>query len=141
MKTQINHLINGSRNIIHFDESKYKNITKGTSLIERYEVGKKVKEENGDILRANIQGVEVEFHSNYSTTGKTWWYKAWLSKDEIRRIVPYYNLGNPNKENEFNITINMDMTITLQRCTRSSEKAQWRSKDFVFLGEECVEIL
>ena len=87
MKTQIQGIINGAKNVIRMENhpkyinakvNSYGNFV-GTAIDECNAVGKKIFAENGDEMRANIRGVELTLHRHSSTTGKTSWFSSELS--------------------------------------------------------------
>ena len=115
MKTQINHLISGTTGIV------------GTSTAIRQEVGKKVLEENGDILRITIKGVELEMHRSCSCSGKSWWWTAELTTEQYAIITDNNTLGISTQLNSYSLVISQDLHATAYVYHRANERQQWRS--------------
>lgn len=129
MKTQINHLISGTTGIV------------GTSTAIRQEVGKKVLEENGDILRITIKGVELEMHRSCSCSGKSWWWTAELTTEQYAIITDNNTLGISTQLNSYSLVISQDLHATVYVYHRANERQQWRSGWSQLIQESNITIL
>lgn len=129
MKTQINHLISGTTGIV------------GTSTAIRQEVGKKVLEENGDILRIMIKGVELEMHRSCSCSGKSWWWTVELAAEQYAIITDNNTLGISTQFNSYSLVISQDLHATAYVYHRANERQQWRSGWSQLIQESNITIL
>jgi hypothetical protein len=129
MKTQINHLVSGTTGIV------------GTSMAIRQEVGKKVLEENGDILRIMIKGVELEMHRSCSGSGKSWWWTAELTEEQYAIITDGNTLGVSTRINSYSLSISQDLRITAYVSHRANERQQWRQGWSQLIQESNITIL
>lgn len=103
MKTQISDLINGNQNTIRDDSHpKYKTAEKattyagkvgpnyvGTNSHERELVAKKVYEENPEVLRISVKGVELELPIEKSVSGKSWMWTTNLTQKQYDAICGF----------------------------------------------------
>lgn len=148
MKTQITNLVNGRVNVRRNDNDvKYvsaisltnKSGYSGSPITIRQDIGNKVIEENPESLNIEIQGKVLHLARHSSCSGKTVWYSADLTQEEHLAIM-----GEPYpSHNEWCsiITIDMLMYVNVTRFMRKSEKAQWKEKASMYIGEELVKIL
>ena len=148
MKTQIANLVNGRVNVRRNDNDvKYvsaisltnKSGYSGSSIAMRQDIGSKVVEENPERLDIEIQGKVLHLARHSSCSGKTVWYSADLTPEEHLAIM-----GEPYpSHNEWCsiIMIDMLMYVNVTRFMRKSEKAQWKKKASMYIGEELVKIL
>ena len=148
MKTQITILVNGRVNVRRNDNDvKYvsaisltnKSGYSGSPITIRQDIGNKVIEENPESLNIEIQGKVLHLARHSSCSGKTVWYSADLTPEEHLAIM-----GEPYpSHNEWCsiITIDMLMYVNVTRFMRKSEKAQWKEKASMYIGEELVKIL
>lgn len=149
MKTQISSLINGQKNVIR-DESNPKYINApmatshigyaGTNAAIRKEVAYKVLSENPTCLNIESRGKQFNLERKSTLSGKTCWYEASITADDFlllsgRKTVPYAN------ETDYSLRIDADMKVGIILCTRSNERAQWRYRATVYIGEEFINIL
>lgn len=105
----------------------------------RQDIGSKVVEENPERLDIEIQGKVLHLARHSSCSGKTVWYSADLTPEEHLAIM-----GEPYpSHNEWCsiITIDMLMYVNVTRFMRKSERAQWKEKASMYIGEELVKIL
>lgn len=138
MKTQINNLINGKKNVIRqADHAKYltaNNATShigyaGTSASDRAQVAQQVAVENTGELNVEIKGVAISLTRNNSISGKSWFWAANLSNDQYVAITGSdFGLG---KNTTPGIIVNGDCTITVSNG----------GKHFVDIDEAFVTIL
>lgn len=148
MKTQITNLVNGRVNVRRNDNDvKYvsaisltnKSGYSGSPITIRQDIGNKVIEENPESLNIEIQGKVLHLARHSSCSRKTVWYSADLTPEEHLAIM-----GEPYpSHNEWCsiITIDMLMYVNVTRFMRKSEKAQWKEKASMYIGEELVKIL
>lgn len=148
MKTQIANLVNGRVNVRRNDNDvKYvsaisltnKSGYSGSPITIRQDIGNKVIEENPESLNIEIQGKVLHLARHSSCSGKTVWYSADLTPEEHLAIM-----GEPYpSHNEWCsiITIDMLMYVNVTRFMRKSERAQWKEKASMYIGEELVKIL
>lgn len=129
MKTQINNLVSGTTGIV------------GTSTAIRQEVGKKVLEENGDILRIMIKGIELEMHRSCNCSGKSWWWTAELTAEQYASITDNSTLGIGTQLNSYSLVINQDLRVTADVRHRANERQQWRSGWSHSIQESNITIL
>lgn len=150
MKTQIDNLINGSKNVIR-DENhpKYATAKKnaygdyaGTSTAERTAIAEKVFAENGDEMHVTIRGVELTLHRHSSTTGKNSLYSSELTPDEYALICSGNTVEWPAemKFKSFDITIRNDCAVTVTRYGKKSEGATWKSREWHEIDEAFITI-
>ena len=149
MKTQISGLINGHKDVIR-DEShqKYRNAAKaqnhdgyvGSTDSERYGIAQKVFAENPDFLKVRIRGQEYLLSRESSVSGRTSWYRRELAPAEFLDITGY-TVVPYSWECSFALFVQGDMTVEIQSCVRKSDRAQWKSRQRWYIGEELVEIL
>lgn len=149
MKTQISNLVNGHANV-RCDESHSKYLTTapatapfskyvGSPIDLRKEVGKKVVTENPDGLDVEIMGHKFHLNRHASCSGKTVWFSTGLTPEEHELLM-----GEPYpSNNEWRSTLKIDslMYVEVSRFMRRSEKAQWKQKASMYIGEEFVTIL
>lgn len=150
MKTQIDNLINGSKNVIRMeDHPKYATAKKnaygdyaGTNTAERTAIAEKVFAENGDEMHVIIRGVELTLHRHSSTTGNTSWYSSELTSDEYTTICSgrVYELPTEMKFKSFGITIHNDCTVTIARYGKKSEGGAWKVREYSDIDEVFVTI-
>lgn len=149
MKTQISNLINGRTNVRR-DEShnKYATAALATTPFSKYvgspielrdEIGEKVVTENPDGLNAEIMGHKFHLDRHASCSGKTVWFSTELTPEEHELLMgePYPS----NNEWRSILTIDSLMYVEVSRFMRRSEKAQWKQKASIYIGEEFVTIL
>lgn len=149
MKTQINDLINGVKQVRRdLSHSKYidaKAATShvgygGTNRIIRQEVADKVINENPTGLDIEMFGKKFHLDRFSSLSGKTIWFSTQISCDDFMLLSGY--VINPFKNDSYCILeIKNDMTVELHRFSRRNELCQWRCKESLNIGEEFVTIL
>lgn len=149
MKIQISNLINGYANVRR-DETNAKYATAalattpfskyvGSPIALREEVGGKVLAENPDGMDVEILGHKFHLNRHASCSGKTVWLSTELTPEEHRLLM-----GEPYPSgNEWRSTLTIDslMYVEVSRYMRRSEKAQWKQKASMYIGEEFVTIL
>lgn len=129
MKTQINNLVSGTTGIV------------GTSYAIRHEISKRVLEENGDTLRVNVKGVELELHRSCSCSGKSWWWTTQLTKEQYMTITDNNSLGCSTNLNSYSLTIDCDCHATAYVAHRANERQQWRAGYSHMIQEKYFTIL
>lgn len=149
MKTQISKLINGHANVRRDEShSKYATAALATTPFSKYvgspialreEVGGKVLAENPDGMDVEILGHKFHLNRHASCSGKTVWFSAELTLEEHGLLMgePYPS----NNEWRSALTIDSLMYVEVSRFMRRSEKAQWKQKASMYIGEEFVTIL
>lgn len=128
MKTQINTLVNGTTGIV------------GTDYATRKEVSEKVLAENGDTLRIEIKGIELELQRSCSCSGKSWQWSCDLTEEQYLTIVDGSYLG-VGRLNRFFFSIDGDCRPSAQVSHRSNERKQWRFGYYHKLQEANIIIL
>ena len=149
MKTQISNLVNGYANVRRDEtNAKYTTAAPATAPFSKYagspkkireQVGEKVVTENPDGLDAEIMGHRFHMDRHASCSGKTVWFSTELTPEEHELLM-----GEPYPSgNEWQSTLTIDslMYIEVSRFMRRSEKAQWKQKASIYIGEEFVTIL
>ena len=149
MKTRISKLINGHANVRRDEShSKYATAALATTPFSKYvgspialreEVGGKVLAENPDGMDVEILGHKFHLNRHASCSGKTVWFSAELTLEEHGLLMgePYPS----NNEWRSALTIDSLMYVEVSRFMRRSEKAQWKQKASMYIGEEFVTIL
>ena len=149
MKIQISNLINGYANVRRDETNeKYTTAVPATAPFSKYagspiklreEIGDKVRAENPDGLDAEIMGRRFHLDRHASCSGKTVWFSAELTLEEHGLLMgePYPS----NNEWRSALTIDSLMYVEVSRFMRRSEKAQWKQKASMYIGEEFVTIL
>lgn len=151
MKTQINHLINGSKEVVR-DEShpKYMTASKSTSHIgyagsshdERMLIAEKVFSENVEALQIEIRGIRLSLNLHQSLSGATKWYRCEVTEEEYLNItgflMPPFREGMQKK---YGLVVNPDMTVDMIPFRRWNESQEWKPGNTVSIGEEFVTIL
>lgn len=147
MKTQINHLINGTDKIIrNMKDPKYLSAPKNTShrgyagsnREYRNEVAAKVYEENGDTLNIKARGINLTLNIYRSISGKSWYWSCELTEEQYLTLGGGLTDGNYKK---YEISIFQDCTVYLHNLTRKSEDAKWHQSYGEYLDESFIEIL
>lgn len=149
MKTQISNLINGYANVRRDEtNAKYATAAPSTAPFSKYagspirlreEIGDKVRAENPDGMDVEIMGHRFHLKRNASCSGKTIWFSTELTPDEHKLLM-----GEPYPSgNEWRSALAIDslMHVEVSRFMRRSEKAQWKQKASMYIGEEFVTIL
>ena len=111
----------------------------GSPIKLREEIGDKVRAENPDGLDVEIMGHKFHLNRHASYSGKTVWFSTELTSDEHELLMgePYPS----NNEWRSALTIDSLMYVEVSRFMRRSEKAQWKQKASMYIGEEFVTIL
>lgn len=149
MKTQISTLINGQKNVIR-DESntKYANAPiatshigyAGTNAAIREEVANKVFAENSELINIEAIGKQFTLKKCSTLSGKTNWYETKITAEDFLLLSGYKTL--PYKaETEYTLKIEADMKVCITLHSRKNERAQWRYRSTIYIGEEFVKIL
>ena len=147
MKTQINQLINGSKNIIRNEEDpKYLTAKRATSHVGyagsnrdyRNEIAARVYAENGDTLNIVVRGISLTLNISRSLSGKSWTWSCELTEDQYKALGGWHTDGTLKK---YELAIYQDCEVCLYSFTRKSEAAQWRQSWMEYLDESFVEIL
>ena len=149
MKTQINNLINGQKNVIRDEnDEKYINAPMssshdeyaGTNYDTRREVASKVFEENPECLNVEVRGIKFTMPRYSSLSGKTVWFSCPITSEDYLHITGAKELPYKH-ETSFTLEINMEMKVIIMKSTRHSERAQWKYRGDICIGEEFVTIL
>lgn len=149
MKTQINNLINGVKQVRRdLSHPKYVSAKMATSPSRYAGTNHRIRQEIADrVIDENPTGLDIEmfgkkFHLDRfsSLSGKTIWFSAEISCEDFMLLSGY--IINPFKnESSCTLKINNDMTVELYRFSRRDERCSWRCKDSLSIGEEFVTIL
>ncbi len=148
-KTQISTLINGQKTVIR-DENKSKYINApmatshvgyaGTNASIREVVAKRVFAENHESINIEAQGKQFTLNKCSSLSGKTSWYETSITADDFLLLSGYKMLPY-TAETEYTLKIETDMKVCITLVTRRNERAQWRYRSTIYIGEEFVNIL
>lgn len=149
MKTQISNLINGSKNVIRFENhSKYQSASPATSHVgyagtnsrERNEIAERVYNENGDNLHIIVRGIELNMPIHKSVSGKTWSWGTELSSEQYKAICgePW---GIGKDLNSYTFTISDDCTVHASVYHRKNERQEWKHGYTYDIDEAFVTIL
>ncbi len=148
MKTQIQNLINGAKNIIRNEaDEKYTTAKPATSHIgyagtnreERERIAAAVIAENPGSLEIEARGLTLSLHKRTSVSGKTITYETALTEDEYKILVGVSSLPG-TLERSFSLCINNDMTVRVDRFSRKSPNAMWKLKEYIYLDEAFIVI-
>lgn len=149
MKTQINNLINGQKNVIRNEnDEKYINAPMssshdeyaGTNYNTRREVARRVFEENPEYLNVEVRGIKFNMPIGSSLSGKTRWFSCLITPEDYLRITGAKELPYKH-ETTFVLHIDELMKVRIMKSTRHSERAQWKYRGDICIGEEFVNIL
>lgn len=147
MKTQIDQLINGSKNIIrNLEDTKYLTAKQATSHIgyagtnreQRNEIAYRVYAENGDTLNIIARGINLTLNISRSLSGKSWSWSCELTEDQYKALGGWHTDGTLKS---YSLTITGDCEVILYSFTRKSEAAQWRQSWMEYLDESYITIL
>lgn len=149
MKTQISELINGQKTVIRDENNiKYANAPMatshngyaGTNTAIRKEVANKVFAENSESINIDAKGKQFILKKCSTLSGKTNWYETKITGDDFLMLSGYGML--PYKtETEYTLKIDSDMRACITLVTKRNERAQWRYRSTVHIGEEFIKIL
>lgn len=149
MKTQISDLINGQKTVIR-DENNIKyanapmatshNSYAGTNTAIREEIANKVFAENPESINIETQGKQFTLNKCSTLSGKTSWYETSITADDFLLLSGYKMLPY-TVETEYTLKIETDMKVCIALVTRRNERAQWRYRSTIYIGEEFVNIL
>lgn len=149
MKTQIENLINGSKQVRRdLSNSKYINCARATSHIGYAGTNRKDRKEIADkVIFENPNGLEIEmfgkvFHLEPETSlsGKTIWFSTSINFEDFM-LLSGYNEKPFKNEASFTLSFNQDMTVCIHMFSRKNERGQWRYRSSFNIGEEFVTIL
>lgn len=150
MKTQISSLINGQRYVRRdLNNPKYINCPKATSHCGyagtnhnlRNEIAAKVIEENPNGMDIKLFGKQFHLSKYSSLSGKTVSFTTDISLDDFILISGYPESPFEKKEAKFQLEINNNMEVLLNKFCRASEKSQWRHRGYDYIDESFIEIL
>jgi hypothetical protein len=130
MKTQITTLHRGSK------------LAVGTSYKVRENISKMVNKENPYTMKVKVKDHIYDMTCSYSTTGKSYFYTANLSSEQVKDILPndIKALQHPELVNvEF--VMNMDMTCEYQTFRRRTVRSAWKQGQTIIVPESDVTIL
>ena len=147
MKTQIQNLINGAKNIIRKEgHEKYltakpatsHNGWAGTNRDWRAKIAAKVHEENPDGMTIKACGHMIELRYSESGSGKTWKWAAELTREQYTDLGGSYTDGTIKS---YLLVIFTDCTVMLYSFTKKTEGSQWRQSNMTYLDEAFITIL
>ena len=133
MKTQINKLISGRKNIIRPME--IKGIVVGSSRAERDSIAEKVHNENPIELHIRLMGMEFFLLQGVSVSGKTITYRTDLSEEDYMSLMGLIEPPYTKAVGRYYLVVNHDMSVELWRSNR--QRVTYR----IWVAEEMVEIL
>ena len=148
-KTQINQLINGQKTVIR-DENNPKYINApmstshngyaGTNASIREEIANKVFAENPELINIGARGKHFTLKKCSTLSGKTSWYEKSITADDFLFLSGYKMLPY-TAETEYTLKVETDMKVCITLVTRRNERAQWRYRSTIYIGEEFITIL
>lgn len=147
MKTQIQNLINGAKNIIRQEgHAKYltakpatsHNGWAGTNRDERAKIAAKVHEENPDGMTIEACGQKIDLPIHYSGTGKSWTWIAELTQEQYIALGGKYTNGTIKS---YQLNIFADCTAMIFSFTKKTERSQWRQSNQTYIDESFITIL
>lgn len=148
MKTQIKHLINGSKYVIRDNEDlKYKNATHnisydivGSSYKEREFISNKLFEENPKEMKVEVRGIPLTLKCEQSISGKT---RCWVSELSERDYLQIIGEDKPttSQQSRYIIQIEHSCEVHIYSFKRLSENSQWKPSRSFVLDESFVTIL
>ena len=148
-KTQINQLINGQKAVIR-DENNPKYINApmatshndyaGTNASIREEIANNVFSENPELINIDARGKHFTLKKCSTLSGKTSWYETSITADDFLLLTGHCGLPYRG-ETTYTLRIEADMKVCIVLCTRRNERAQWRYRSTIYIGEEFITIL
>ena len=148
-KTQINQLINGQKTVIR-DENNPKYINApmatshngyaGTNASIREEIANNVFAENPELINIDARGKHFTLKKCSTLSGKTSWYETSITADDFLLLSGYKMLPYM-AETEYTLKIEADMKVCITLVTRRNERAQWRYRTTIYIGEEFITIV
>lgn len=112
----------------------------GTNTAIREEIANKVFAENAGLIDIDAKGKHFMLKRCSTLSGKTRWYQTKITADDFLLLSSYKML--PYKaETEYSLKIEADMKVCIILYTRSNERAQWRHRSTIYIGEEFITIL
>ncbi len=152
MKTQIHELVSGKKSVIRNEKhSKYSNAQMttdhfgfaGTNRKEREEIAGRVFAENGDTMHVSVRGVPLSLRRGASTTGKTEWFSAEITREQANAICGFPATAEwfSKCEGSWTFTINGDCTCVVDAYARRTPGSAWTHRQFYDIGEEFIAIL
>ena len=148
-KTQISSLINGQKVVIRDENNtKYINVPMttshngyaGTNTAIREEIAQKVFNENPELINIDARGKHFTLKKCSTLSGKTSWYEANITADDFLLLSGYKMLPYTT-ETEYTLKIETDMKVCIALVTRRNERAQWRYRTTIYIGEEFITII
>ena len=151
-KTQINQLINGQKTVIRDENSpKYIQVHQcayvhiangyaGTNASIREEIANKVFSENPELINIDARGKHFTLKKCSTLSGKTSWYETSITADDFLLLSGYKMLPY-TAETEYTLKVETDMKVCITLVTRRNERAQWRYRSTIYIGEEFITIL
>lgn len=148
-KAQINQLINGQKTVIR-DENNPKYINApmatshngyaGTNASIREEIANNVFAENPELIKIDARGKHFTLKKCSTLSGKTSWYETSITADDFLLLSGYKMLPYM-AETEYALKIEADMKVCITLLTRRNERAQWRYRTTIYIGEEFITIV
>ena len=148
-KAQINQLINGQKTVIR-DENNPKYINApmatshngyaGTNASIREEIANNVFAENPELINIDARGKHFTLKKCSTLSGKTSWYETSITADDFLLLSGYKMLPYM-AETEYALKIEADMKVCITLLTRRNERAQWRYRTTIYIGEEFITIV
>lgn len=148
-KTQISTLVNGQKTVIRGENNpKYINATMatshngyaGTNVLIREENANKFFSENPELINIDARGKHFTLKKCSTLSGKTSWYETSITADDFLLLSGYKMLPY-TAETEYTLKIEADMKVCITLVTRRNERAQWRYRTTIYIGEEFITII
>lgn len=145
MKTQIENLINGQKNVTRLENhAKYENAKQATSHIgyagtnqaERQEIVDKVFGENGQLIYVIFNGNCLILNEHSSKSGKTRWYDAEISEDIAKNFV-----NTDGAQCKYTLVMQPDCTMCIVKNIRKNENCEWKHSYTQYIDEAYLTII
>jgi len=141
MKTQIKNLINGQKKVRRdLSNEKYTAGFAGTKNNERNSIAQKIIEENPAGIRIECFGRDFFLKRSQSLSGKTVWFSCEISLEDFM-LLSGYKLEPFEYESSFELSINPDMTVYLNKFTRKTPSNTWAERGHDAIDEAFITIL
>ena len=112
----------------------------GTNASIREEIANNVFAENPELINIDARGKHFTLKKCSTLSGKTSWYETSITADDFLLLSGYKMLPYM-AETEYALKIEADMKVCITLLTRRNERAQWRYRTTIYIGEEFITIV
>lgn len=131
MKTQISTLQNGC----------IEGIVCGSNSEDRSAIAAKVFAENPESITVTCNGITLTLQKVFSKSLKTSWFSREITESELNAIEGCHpELRRYTFESSFTLMIMNDCRVVVQKITRKSPGATWKSRGYDYLPESSFKI-